>query len=269
MASLRGNLKLQTEANASARNQQKIKKKLAEQENELTLQSSHLKLIVRANPSLSPGSASLPFVSSNISLSLSHFSSTNNPLSSISTSMTNLTNLNHFPGGGGGGGGGVTNSSNRSNFTSVNTLNSATALSGAGGSGVGGGNATLSLGSPVISNLLQSSASSSNSQACTFSPVHPLSSYSASVYTFVFLFTSDFERNAWLEELNGAIYACKSKTLKSNFNSTILISSKVFFIFVKILDKARKNTIYIQQSDIEARINSLKVIHFFRALHLR
>ena len=183
--------------------------------------------------------------------------------------MTNLTNLNHFPGGGGGGGGGVTNSSNRSNFTSVNTLNSATALSGAGGSGVGGGNATLSLGSPVISNLLQSSASSSNSQACTFSPVHPLSSYSASVYTFVFLFTSDFERNAWLEELNGAIYACKSKTLKSNFNSTILISSKVFFIFVKILDKARKNTIYIQQSDIEARINSLKVIHFFRALHLR
>ena len=34
------------------------------------------------------------------------------------------------------------------------------------------------------------------------------SGLSSKVETFQFLFTSDFERSSWLEEINGAIYAC-------------------------------------------------------------
>lgn len=35
------------------------------------------------------------------------------------------------------------------------------------------------------------------------------SSQSTANSQYVFLFTSDFERNAWLEEMNSAIFACK------------------------------------------------------------
>jgi len=51
---------------------------------------------------------------------------------------------------------------------------------------------------------------SNNNQSSSFSNSNNNSNANGlSSNKFVFLFTSDFERNAWLEEINGAIYACK------------------------------------------------------------
>ena len=155
VVSLRGNLKKQTEENASARNQQKIKKKLAEQENELTIQSSRLKLIIRANPLLSPSATSNSSSNSSSSLGTGGFSGS--LVAALSSSMNNLANL-------------------------------------------------------TTSSLASNKNNSHHHQHHNYhqSP-HPVSS-SPTQHTsnsHVFLFTSDFERNAWLEEINGAIYACK------------------------------------------------------------
>jgi hypothetical protein len=75
-------------------------------------------------------------------------------------------------------------SSNHSNNYNYNSINENNYLHGNG--------------APLNSNNHLSSFSNSSSSANV-----------ASANKFVFLFTSDFERNAWLEEINGAIYACK------------------------------------------------------------
>ena len=135
-------------------------------ENELTIQSSRLKLIVSSISTISQSSMS------NNTLHPTGFFSNNAAIAAISNSMTNLANL------------GQTsknynsNSSNSSNNN--NSISSDNSYSHANG-GVNNNN----------------SSSSSNSSA-------------VSSAKFVFLFTSDFERNAWLEEINGAIYACKT-----------------------------------------------------------
>jgi hypothetical protein len=211
VASLRGNLKRQAEEKASARNQLKIKKKLAEQENELTLQSSKLKLIIRENVSLQATSGGTgAFYSS----SFSHSSSTN-------TST----------GGGGGGGGGAGSISGNSGgggfFSNANSLTSALStsmnnlanltLSGqlskhnAAAAAAGSANLISSgnyqNGSTAAAGTAGGGGSALNSNS---NNSFNQSSY-ASSNTFVFLFTSDFERNSWLEEINAAIYACKYK----------------------------------------------------------
>ncbi|CAF0746626.1 unnamed protein product [Brachionus calyciflorus] len=145
----------------------------AEQENELAIQSSRLKLIVRANPLMSSSNTSN---SSNSSSSLSaaaFFSNGGSLVAALSSSVNNLTSS------------GLTSSKNNSHHQNIFTSN------------------------PMSS-----------------SPTQQLSN------TFVFLFTSEFERNAWMEEINGAIYALKS----------------------------RKTTTNLQHSDIESRINNLKKI---------
>lgn len=151
--------KRQTDESASSRHQQKIKKKLAEQENELTIQSSRLKLIVRSNPHSSS-------TSNNNLMPTSGFFANNAAIAAISNSMTNLANLS-------GKSQGTSNSTALSNHhhhhhnqnVHHHSLGSQTNNSGAG------------------------MPSSFNT----------------------FLFTSDFERIAWLEEINGAIYACRFK----------------------------------------------------------
>ena len=57
-------------------------------------------------------------------------------------------------------------------------------------------------GAPLNNNNHLSSFNNSNNNS---------SANGMSANKFVFLFTSDFERNAWLEEINGAIYACKNE----------------------------------------------------------
>ena len=159
--------KRQTDESASSRHQQKIKKKLAEQENELTIQSSRLKLIVRSNPHSSS-------TSGNNLMPTSGFFANNAAIAAISNSMTNLANLS-------GKSQGTSNSAalsthhhhhhNHNQNVHHHSLGSQTNNSGGGGGGGGSGGL----------------ASSFNT----------------------FLFTSDFERIAWLEEINGAIYACR------------------------------------------------------------
>jgi hypothetical protein len=180
--SLRGDLKRQSEGgNSSSRNQQKIKKKLVEQENELAIKSSRLKLIVRSNPSLSLVSSTH---SSNISsTSSSGLFSSNSAFAAFSNSMSNLANLNHKS----------INQNSNSNNISLNH------------------------------HYQQPNSSSWPANTSNNSANNPSQN-------FIILFTSDFERNAWLEEINGAIHGFK----------------------------ARKTTIQLSQSDIEARINSLK-----------
>jgi hypothetical protein len=78
-------------------------------------------------------------------------------------------------------------------------------------------NQSLNHQSPYHSNKHNNSGSGgvgNNNNSQSLSPLNLASSgsslsYSPSLYTFTCLFTSDFERNAWLEEINGAIYACK------------------------------------------------------------
>jgi hypothetical protein len=50
--------------------------------------------------------------------------------------------------------------------------------------------------------------SGTNSQLNTSTSSIVGSGLSSKNETFQFLFTSDFERTSWLEEINGAIYAC-------------------------------------------------------------
>lgn len=153
VVSLRVNLKKKTEENTSARDQQKIKKKLVEQENELAIQSSKLKLIVRANPLLSSSNTSNSSSNSSSSLGAGGFSGS--LVAALSSSMNNLANL--------------------------------------------------------TTSSLASSKNSSHHHHHPSMGAHPTSSSPIQHFsnTHVFLFTSDFERNAWLEEINGAIYACK------------------------------------------------------------
>lgn len=157
------------EQNSSTRNQLKIKKKLAEHENELTLQSSRLKLIIRANPHLNYNASTISSLTTGVRSNLF-----NSHLTSIGNSMTNVSLSGH---------------GSFNGFTS-NFAGSTNNLSASHNS---------------------SSSSTNNSQ-------------------YVFLFTSDYERIAWVEELNSVIFAYKT----------------------------RKTPITIQQSDIEARINAIK-----------
>ena len=160
------------EQNSSTRNQMKIKKKLAEHENELTLQSSRLKLIIRANPYLSYSASTISSFATGVRSNLF-----NSHLTSIGNSMTNVSLSGH----------------GSFNGFSANMAGS-----------------THNLSAPQNSNSSNSS-SSINSQ-------------------YVFLFTSDYERIAWVEELNSVIFAYKT----------------------------RRTPITIQQSDIECRINAIK-----------
>lgn len=59
----------------------------------------------------------------------------------------------------------------------------------------------------LTGNNLMNTSTSSISSVNFRSPSS--SSSSAKIESYQFLFTSDFERNSWLEEINGAIYACK------------------------------------------------------------
>ncbi|RNA41980.1 breakpoint cluster region [Brachionus plicatilis] len=161
VVSLRGNLKKQTEENASARNQQKIKKKLAEQENELAIQSSRLKLIVRANPMLCSSFASNSSSNSSSSLGAGGFSGS--LVAALSSSMNNLANLTTS-----GLAGGKNNSHHHHHHHHLQHHQHHTSM---------------------------------GSHPTSTSPIQNLSN------THEFLFTSDFERNAWLEEINGAVYA--------------------------------------------------------------
>ena len=160
-------------------------------ENELTLQSSRLKLIISASSgyyamngpavlsALLPHSHS-PGVSHSNKTNLSKFSS-HGPLAAIGSSMSNIS-INSVQ----------SNSSNRSN-ASTTTLNSyySSVVNGSGGVTFSNSNETP----PRANQSIISSSPSSNSHS----------------EHYVFLFTSDFERNAWVEEINSAIYACKLK----------------------------------------------------------
>lgn len=207
VVSLRSDLKKQTEENASYRNQQKTKKRLTEQENELTIQSSRLKLIVRSIiPSLSNYNHLANTATPNNTSSF--FSSNKSAFASISNSMTNLANLgqNH------------SHKSSSSSSTAYpqqhsNNFNS------------------ISENNYLHNSGLSYNYSSNNNNA-SFISNNNNSNNSVSSNKFVFLFTSDFERIAWLEEINGAIYAFKT----------------------------RKTTINLQNSDIESRVNNLKKI---------
>jgi hypothetical protein len=101
------------------------------------------------------------------------------------------------------------------------------------------GHATTStLASGVVNALIHSTTTTATGygQSSTLnqvlSPVHSANSssfsqtlsYSSAMYTFVFLFTSDFERNAWLEEINGAIYACKFTKSTFKLKNTLVSS---------------------------------------------
>jgi hypothetical protein len=64
-----------------------------------------------------------------------------------------------------------------------------------------------------LSNITTSpspASSSSSSLSVMSSPVQPTHSGLSKDEHYTFLFTSDYERREWLEELNGAIYACNS-----------------------------------------------------------
>jgi hypothetical protein len=201
VVSLRGNLK-QSE---SARLQQKIKKKLAEQENELTLQSSRLKLIVRNNPALtifnSGGIGDQKLTSHSPSSSHQqhhhHYQQSNNSVnsnqtSSLSTNQHNSSGI-HLSNA-------SANSSNLSSLTSgSNQQSSNSATHGQQNLNVASQSGTAS--SSSSSGVSSSSSSSSSSSTAT--------AVANNIEQYVFLFTSDFERIAWLEEINAAIYACK------------------------------------------------------------
>jgi hypothetical protein len=159
---------------ASARSQLKLKKKLAEQENELTIQSSRLKLIVRLNPQLATS-----FISSTTP-SFMH-----TPLAAISLSMTNLTNLTSHK-----------TSSSSSTSSSASNHHHFFASSNSAGS----------------THLAQSQnagptqfSTNPNSVGSNVSSYH----VHTGANQYIILFTSDYERIAWLEEINGAIYACE------------------------------------------------------------
>ncbi len=81
-----------------------------------------------------------------------------------------------------------------------------------------------------ISSFLANSTQNLASITASHTNNSTYSSTAANNCQYVFLFTSDFERNAWVEEMNSVIFAYKS----------------------------RKTPITIQQSDIESRINAIK-----------
>ena len=283
--------KRQSEENAlnasatSTRLQQKLRKKLLEHENELTIQSSRLKLIVRSNPALllhqqqqqlhqnnqrlyqqqqhshhihnhlrhnhhhhhhhhphhsntnnattnnvvasgggltsnnnSPTSVSSSSSSTSAWLfnNTANFLASNLPLAALSLSMTNLTN---------------SNSSNSSAATSSSSYHQQQQQQQQQQRGYRGtnaaaiGNESSSLGAQTTSTSSSSSSGGKKQTGVTFSD--SLSHGSSTsflagggsssnttsngvVTQHVLLFTSDFERIAWLEEINGAIYACKT-----------------------------------------------------------
>ena len=125
----------------------------------------------------------------NTSLNPSVFFSHN--FASLSNSVTNLANL------------GQANKSFINFNSSSNHSNNHNSISENNYPYANGLNSTFN------TNSFNSSNSSSNSNTSVISSSK-----------FVFLFTSDFERIAWLEEINGAIYACKSYFLciKQNIN---------------------------------------------------
>ena len=62
---------------------------------------------------------------------------------------------------------------------------------------------------PRQAHFLTLHSNSSNIQIASSSQFNS----NSNVEQYVFLFTSDFERIAWLDEINGAIYACKPNFL--------------------------------------------------------
>lgn len=161
---------------------------LISKENELTLQSSRLKLIVSSSSSyysingpavlsaLLPHSHS-PGSSQSSRTNLTKFSS-HGPLAAVGSSMSNISISSV-----------QSTSSNRSTVsTSTNSYYN-----------------NLTNGSGVVNFFSSNDTPPRNHQSSNSSS--PNTNSHSEIH--VFLFTSDFERNAWVEEINSAIYACK------------------------------------------------------------
>ena len=149
-------------------------------ENELTLQSSRLKLIIRSNPALvyAASSNGSPKMLQQNRANLNNLFSSH--LTAIGNSMTNIS---------------LISGQNHSNKHTNNNLN----------------NNPNNLSTSQISYSSISSSSNNNSNN------NNNTSSNGSNSQYVFLFTSDFERTAWLEEMNSAIFACK---LNNSFHNS-------------------------------------------------
>jgi hypothetical protein len=192
-----------------SRNQLKMKKKLAEQENELTLKSSRLKLIVRYNPFLPmikstktnilltnnnkqtlPQSLSTTTLTSTITndnqQSEPNYSWTTLPSALATAAMLTASTFSTQP-------------PHLTSSTTTLTTTTTTSTTSTGNDSILFNQIYKPSLMPTQSSHLSNSLSSSSSSLTN----------SSSIEQYVFLFTSDFERNAWVEEINTAIYAFK------------------------------------------------------------